>query len=226
MNSPTLVRADLLWQAARCRDEGQNLELAREKPNMIGQVTDSAESIKSPTNAETRLTRRTEQKGGGVELPTNFTNLTPMARTLALAQISAPDILITEFCDLRAQTNIVRAVQGCLTSVSSGVNCCLRFCDALGTPAFPITQAKVRRRGATFNPGKTYGLYAKHLRKADVMLGYEPTWHSAEIRTVANELADAQDKSFAFSKFAHPVELFMISEHGNRPTVARAAYIP
>ena len=154
VKSPTLVRADLLWQSGRWWGEGQNLELARTKPNMIGQVTDCAESIKSPTNAETRLTRRTEQKGNGIELPTNFHNITPMARTFALAQSSAPDILITEFCDLRAQTNIVRAVQGCLTSVSSGVNCCLRFCDALGTPAFPITHATVRRRGATFTQVK------------------------------------------------------------------------
>ena len=56
----------------------------------------------------------------------------------------------------------------------------------MGVSAFPITHVTVRRRSATSNPGKTYGLYVNHLKKADIMLRNEPTSHNMEIRTVAN----------------------------------------
>ena len=68
-NNPTFDRADLLWQAARCRDEGQNLDLARTQQNMIGEITDIAESTNAPTIAETKPSLRAMGgKGGSVPL--------------------------------------------------------------------------------------------------------------------------------------------------------------
>ena len=64
MNSPNFDRVHLLWLAARCWAEGQNLELARTKPHMIGQIMDIAESIYGPTIEEKDLTTRTNSKKG------------------------------------------------------------------------------------------------------------------------------------------------------------------
>ena len=85
-NNPTFDRAYLLWQAARCWADGQNLELARTQPNMRGQVARMVESIKAPTIDETQLSIITNRKGGALDIPGKFEFLTPMARALALAQ--------------------------------------------------------------------------------------------------------------------------------------------
>ena len=92
--------------------------------------------------------------------------------------------------------------------------------------SFPITQAAFRRRGTSFNPGKTYGRYVKNLRKADLMLGNEPTWHSADVRTLAKCLHNAQDSRFAIPNFAHADDRYLILGRGNnQPALARAVYI-
>ena len=58
------------------------------------------------------------------------------------------------------------------------------------------------------------------------MMRNEPTWRNSEFRTVAKGLRTAQDRSFAFSNFAHPSDLFRILDHeANRSTLARVAYI-
>ena len=119
-----------------------------------------------------------------IGFPTNFDNIAPTARTLALAQSSAPGRLVSEFRDIRAQANILRSVRGSLRSAASGINCYLLFGDAMGAPATPITQAEVRRWGATFNPWQTCGLYSNHIRKAGLLIGNAPTWRSAEIGTL------------------------------------------
>ena len=85
-NNPTFDRADLPWQAARCAVEGQNLELARKKPHMIGHITDIVDPIKEHTIEETNLTIRTNRKKDAADLPSNFDILAPMARTLALSR--------------------------------------------------------------------------------------------------------------------------------------------
>ena len=225
ISDPTFEKVDLLWQAARCWTEGQNLELARKKPNMKGQVTTLVKAIKAPTIQETQLAISTNKKREALDLPENFDSLTPMARTMALKQCSAPDYLIDEFCDLRAQENILRAVQGSLRSVASGINCYLRFCDTREIPAFPITVATVRRWSGIFHPGKTFGLYASHLKKADMLLGNEPSWHNCQIHTISKGLINAQDRSFAFTNFIQSNDLFRILEHENNSALARIAYI-
>ena len=61
--SPTFDRVDLLWKAARRWVEGQNLELARTKPHMIGQIADIGDPTKSHTIEATNLTITKEEKG-------------------------------------------------------------------------------------------------------------------------------------------------------------------
>ena len=90
---------------------------------MREQVTTMVKSIKAHTIDETQLSINTKNYGGALELPENFEFLTPMARTLALAQCAAPGYMIDEFRDLRAQMNILRAVQVSLRSVASGISC-------------------------------------------------------------------------------------------------------
>ena len=68
------------------------------------------------------INKHKELRGGVLDIPENFEFLTPMARTLAIAQCAAPDYMIDEFCDLRAQMNILRAVQVSLRSVASGIS--------------------------------------------------------------------------------------------------------
>ena len=82
----------------------------------------------------------------------------------------------------------------------------------------------VRMWIATFNPGRTYGLYVSHIRKADLMLGNEPTLRNTEIRTIANGLAGAQDRSYAFSNFTQSIDLFKIlARASNRSALDRSA---
>ena len=95
----------------------------------------------------------------------------------------------------------------------------------MGATAFPVTPAPVRRWGAPSNRGKTYGLYINNLKKADLVMGNEPTWRDAEIGTIANGSAVAQDKSFASSNFAHADDFFRISEREKQTALARAAYL-
>ena len=200
-NGPTFDSAELLCEDTRCWAGGQNLELSRAKPNMIGQATDILESIKTPTIERPHHKQRTEKQRDVAKPPEKFDKLTPTARTMAISQGSAPGRPITDFCDRREQLNIHREVQGAIRSVASGFNCYLRFRNAMGAPAFPITQETFSRRGAAFNPGKTYGLYVEHLRKDDLMLGNEPTWNAAEIRAIAKGLVNAKDRSSACSNF-------------------------
>ena len=114
------------------------------------------------------------QKKEAIDLPTNFEFLTPLAREMALAQSSSPGRVIHECPGHRAQTDIPRALKGSVRSVASGVKFYLRFCDTMGAPEFPAIQETVRRWSATFNPGKTYGLYINHIKKADLTQGNEP----------------------------------------------------
>ena len=79
--------------------------------------------------------------------------------------------------------------------------------------------------GRHFPPRGTYSLYVNHLEKADVLLGNEPSRRNAQIKTIAEGLIDAQDRSFAFANFTHPNDLFSILEHENNSALARAAYI-
>ena len=73
-----------------------------------------------------------------------------------------------------------------------------------GTHASPITQETLRLWSATFNHGITYGQYFNHIRKADIMLGKEHTWHNSEIRTIDMGLTNAKYRGFACPQF-HPI---------------------
>lgn len=102
------------------------------------------------------------------------------------------------------QTNILSASQGSIRSAALGVKSYIRFCDAMGLHAFPTAKVTVHRWSATFGAGKTYGLYVNIRKKADLLLGNEPTWSNAEIRTIDNAMADVPDKSLEFPNFASP----------------------
>ena len=199
--------------------------MVRGKPNALGEVAEIVASIKSPTIEATKLAQRTNNEREARDRPGSCDQLL-QRQEQSIAQISAPGQLIAEFPDLRAQTDILRAVQGPLRSVASGANCYLRFFQDMGVPEFPLTQETARRRGATINPGKAYGQYANRPREADLVLGSEPTWRNSEIRTIAKGLPNAHDSRCAFSNFAQSGDLFRIlGRDAIRPPLEQAADI-
>ena len=83
----------------------------------------------------------------------------------------------------------------------------------------------MRRWVATFNAVETYGLYINRLKKADLLLGNEPSWRNTEIETIPNGLINAQDKCFSFTNFVQPGDISRTMERENHSALARAAYI-
>ena len=67
--------------------------------------------------------------------------------------------------------------------------------------AFPPSTGTVRRRSTTSNPGKTYGLYINHVRKAAILVGHDDDWVTPAVRLISKGLRNAQDRSFAFPNF-------------------------
>ena len=94
-----------------------------------------------------------------------------------------------------------------------------------GVPAYPITVSSARRWGATFKAGKTYGLYVNRLKMADLLLGNDPEWHTAEIKTATKGLINAQEKRFAFTYFVQSSDLFRIMDRENNSALARVEYM-
>ena len=224
--SPTFEGTALLWQATKCWTEGQDLEMGSENPDMANQITTLVRDMKAPTLAETKFASLRDALQQKALLPPNFDNLTPKAKTTAIAQSTADHNDILNFCDLQAKFNILRAVQGSLRSVASGINSYLRYCQSIDANPFPITRATVRRWSSTFKPGKTFANYTNHLKKADLLLGNEPKWCNLEIRTIAKGLINAQDRSFAFPNYIQSVDLFQIISHEvTHSPLARIAYL-
>ena len=84
----------------------------------------------------------------------------------------------------------------------------------------------MRRWGATFNPGKTFGSYINPVRKAAILLGRDDAWLTPEIRLIAKRIRNAQDKSFAFpNSIMTPDVMRIILDQGRQSTVGMVAYL-
>ena len=132
-----------------------------------------------------------------MQLPGNFSKLTPMAKTDDLHRSGTPLNLRNQVLGNGAELNILRSAQGSLRPVASGINNCLRFCTMADSTAFHPSSRTIRRRIATFNTGKTFGLYINHVRKAAIILGRDDAWLTPEVRLISRGVRNAQDKSFA-----------------------------
>ena len=153
--------------------------------------------------------------------------LTPMGQTEALGRSGVPQHLRNECMGNGAKLNILRSVQGSLRSVASGINKYIRFCTLTGPTAFPPSSGTIRRRGATFNAGETYGLYINHIRKASILLGHGDAWLTPEIRLIADGLRNAQGESSALHNFITTSDVMRITiDQGCQRNMGAIAYLP
>ena len=91
----------------------------------------------------------------------------------------------------------------------------------------PPSSGTIRRWVATFNPGKTFGLYINHVRKAAILHGHDDAWLTPEIRLIAKGLRNAQEKRFAFPNFIMTSDAMrIILDQGWQSAVCMSAYLP
>ena len=225
MNKKT-ERLHILWQAAKCFIEENKPPGSDNRVYSDNDALDVVKSIRAEIIDNTPCAIEDRRLRGLLDLPPNFDRLTPMGKTNALALCGAPKHLLEEFMDNRAKLNLLRSVKGSLRSVASGIANYLRYCNTNNYRPFPPSTGTVRKWSSTFNPGKTYGLYVNHVRKAAILLNCDDNWITHEVRLIAKGLKNEQDKSFAFPNFIHSVDLFKIIEHeGMLSTFGMLAYL-
>ena len=166
-----------------------------------------------------------------VGAPANYDQLTPGNKTKWLVNSPAPSLLLDEFTakGRERELNVLRATQGSLRSVASGIRSYANFCTARDRPWFPPTETTAKEWGTTFNPGRTFQMYLRRLRKSCFLLGQPILWMTPAVKTIASGLENAQDKSFQFHNFIQSPDLITILRHIKLDTeIARlcfAAYL-
>ena len=149
-----------------------------------------------------------------------------MAKADSLRRSGAPQHMVSEFLDNGYKLNILRSVQGSIRSAASGINNYLRFCTMADPTAFPPSTGTIRWWSTTFDPGKTFGLYINHVRKAEILLGRYDDWLTPEVRFIAKGLRRAQDKSFAFTNFIMISDVVrIIIDQGRQSNMGTIAYL-
>ena len=161
-----------------------------------------------------------------MQLPGNLNKLTPEAKADALQNRGASLHLLNEFPENGSKLNMLRAVQGSPRSVASSVNNYIRFCTMADSTSFPPSSGTIRRWIATCNPGKTFGHYINHVRKAAILLGHDDAWLTPDIRLIAKGIRNAADERFAFPKFIMTSDVMrIILDQGKRNAVGMTSYI-
>ena len=195
-NNPALIGGELLWRRAKCfTSYGSSFP----SPPVTSPTTDAIRVIelaKNQTAESAGYAKRDSELRKITQLPGNFTKLTPMGKTETLSRPGEAQRLVNEFLDNGDKLNILRSAQVSLRSVASGINYYLRFCTMADSAAFPPSTGTIRRRGATFNAGETFGLYINHAHKAGILLGHDDAWLTPEV-LLAKGMRNAQDKSCA-----------------------------
>ena len=204
---PSLEGAELLWHPTKSRTE--YIDRPRTHPSItsadevcgliIPTKAKTIDEAKSPTNNELL-----KQK---LNLPENYDNLTPTGKTKEIAARAPSSPGLADFLDSQARTNMLRGPRGCLRSAASGIENYVRFCSAAQATPFPVTKTTLRRWSAAFRCTKTFGLYLNHVKKASILLEQDTSWRDAEIRAIANGMANAQDRSFAFPTYVLSTDL-------------------
>ena len=79
-----------------------------------------------------------------------------MNRTQALALAQAEGADCRTLLKEAEKLNLLRAAQGSLHSVASGIRRYVKYCAVFNWAPFPPSEGAVRGRGAIFKPGRTY----------------------------------------------------------------------
>ena len=101
--------------------------------------------------------KRDSELRTSMQLPGNFSKLTPMAKTDDLHRSGTPLNLRNQVLGNGAELNILRSAQGSLRPVASGINNCLRFCTMADSTPFPPSSGTIRRWSTTLDRGKLPG---------------------------------------------------------------------
>ena len=185
-----------------------------------------AQSLRHKDISLTIYAKQHTSTSANLELPDNFETLGPAAKINELARSSASSSDILAFLNNGVTLNIVRQCKDSLPSVASGIQCYSAFCDLIGAPYFPPTNANVKRWGSLFNPGKTFGLYVNHLAKACQILDIATDWYGNSVRAIARGLFNVQDLSAKFDNFIFK-EIFaaLIRHEGLDTEIGRLFYV-
>ena len=109
--------------------------------------------------------------------------------------------------------NVLRQIPDSLDSVASGIACYIAFCDLMGLEYFPPTSYRLRQRSVVFRPGKCFGLYVSHVRKACQILNLPISFDDALLKGVIKGLEHAQEKSDEFPNIVDLKLLIKIIDH-------------
>ena len=203
-----------MWQAAVCflgRNAPTQLPL---RIDLINKDIDKLlRKFQSDRLEDATLFREYGADRGRLGLQTDFDTLTPLRRTQQLAIATSEGMGRRIFLKAAEKMNIIRAVQGSLRCVASGVRSFVEFCAVMGDYPFPPSEETVRDWIIIFKPGRTYENYIQHLKKAWFLLELDTKWDSQAVRTIANGLENSQGRSFAFPNFIFSKDMIFIMEH-------------
>ena len=133
--------------------------------------------------------------------PADFDQLAHGGETKWMVNSTAPSILLDSFIQKGRELNVMRATQGSIRSVASGIRRYANFCTARDRHWFPPTETTVKEWRATFNHGRAFQMYLRRLQKASFLLDQPINWMTPAVKTVAAGIENAQDKSFQFPNF-------------------------
>ena len=166
--------------------------------------------LRADSTPETSFYKDWDEERARLGLPQDFDKLLPRTHVSTLAGTGADTAVIGNFLRLGKRANCVRAAEGSLRCVSSGINSYASFCSLVCRPCLPPTDENVLLWGSTFKPGATYPNYLGHLKKACFLTGPPVDWHTAAVRDVCKGIRCAKKSSFKFPNFIYTHDLFRI----------------
>ena len=162
---PSLEGIEIIWRSAKSWID--YIDTPRTTPLITSadQVLELISSIKAERIYLSQVSIENNRRKRQLDLPESYDKLTPSGKTKAIADLRPSAQGLTQFLDSQARINILRGVQGSLRSVASGITSYVKFCSAVMTTPFPVIPLTINRWSATFNCGKTFGLYVNHVKK-------------------------------------------------------------
>ena len=204
----------ILWQAARCFFEYRRRDHLPLRVDLINKDIDALlRKFQKHTLSDTEIYKEYGRLRDALELPNNFDDLSPMNRTQALALAQAEGRDCRTFLKVAEKLNTLRAVQGSLQSVASGIRSYVKYCAIFNWTPFPPSEGTVKGWSVLFKPGRTYKNYLAHLKKACFLMELDTRWDTPAVRTIAAGLENAQDRSFAFPNFFFSKDLLKLLDH-------------
>ena len=159
-------RLILLWQAALCFFEHRQKDHLPLRMDLINKDIDTLlKKFQKHKLSDTEIYKEYGRLRDEAGLPSNFDDLSPQARTQALALARAEGADCRTFLKAAEKLNLLRSVQGSLQSVSSGIRSYVRFCAVMNWTPFPPTESSVRAWSSIFKPNRTFKNYLAHLKR-------------------------------------------------------------